>query len=301
MNYTLHQLRVFQKVVDCRSITKAAESLNMTQPAVSIQLKNLQEQFDMPITELLGRQLQITDFGQELYQIATKILEEVDFIDYRTKQYKGLLAGKLKISSVSTGKYILPYFLKGFIDENEGVDIDIDVTNRREVVLSLEKNEVDFAIINVIPEHIELKDEILMPNKLYLVGSGKTEDNTDISALPLIHREEGSGTRLIMQRFFDLNKYNPKYRFQLRSNEAVKQAVIAGLGYSLLPLVSIKNELENGQIKIIEKDGIPIDNQWRLVYLKNKRLSPVAKAFLEYIQTNKMNIEEKFFSWIKKF
>ena len=94
MNYTLHQLRVFQKVVDCRSITKAAESLNMTQPAVSIQLKNLQEQFDMPITELLGRQLQITDFGQELYQIATKILEEVDFIDYRTKQYKGLLAGK---------------------------------------------------------------------------------------------------------------------------------------------------------------------------------------------------------------
>jgi len=301
MNYTLHQLRVFQKVVDCRSITKAAEALNMTQPAVSIQLKNLQEQFDMPITELLGRQLQITDFGQELYQIASKILEEVDFIDYRTKQYKGLLAGKLKIASVSTGKYVLPYYLKGFIDENEGVDIDIDVTNRREVVLSLEKNEVDFALINVLPEHIELKEELLMPNRLYLVGDGKGDFTSDISALPLIHREEGSGTRLIMQRFFDLNKYNPKYRFQLRSNEAVKQAVIAGLGYSLLPLVSIKNELENGQIKIIQKEGFPIDNQWRLVYLKNKRLSPVAKAFLEYIQTNKEGIVQKVFSWMDKY
>ncbi len=140
-----------------------------------------------------------------------------------------------------------------------------------------------------------------MPNRLYLVGAGKGDFTSDISTLPLIHREEGSGTRLIMQRFFDLNKYNPKYRFQLRSNEAVKQAVIAGLGYSLLPLVSIKNELENGQIKIIQKEGFPIDNQWRLVYLKNKRLSPVAKAFLEYIQTNKEGIVQKIFSWMDKY
>ncbi len=301
MNYTLHQLRVFQKVVDCRSITKAAESLNMTQPAVSIQLKNLQEQFDIPITELLGRQLQITDFGMELYQIVSKILEDVDFIDYKTKQYKGLLAGKLKIASVSTGKYVLPFYLKGFIDANEGVDVDIDVTNRRAVILSLEKNEVDYAMINVLPEHIELKEELLMSNRLYLVGDRNGNFDLDLNTLPLIHREEGSGTRLIMQRFFDLNKYNPKYRFQLRSNEAVKQAVIAGLGYSLLPLVSIKNELENEQIKIIKKEGFPIDSHWRLVYLKNKRLSPVAKAFLDYIQDNKVNIVEKYFSWMKQY
>ena len=301
MNYTLHQLRVFQKIVDCRSITKAAESLNMTQPAVSIQLRNLHEQFDIPITELLGRQLQITDFGMELYQIVSKILEDVDFIDYKTKQYKGLLAGKLKIASVSTGKYVLPFYLKGFIDANEGVNVDIDVTNRRVVILSLEKNEVDFALINVLPEHIELKEELLMSNRLYLVGDRNGNFDLDLNTLPLIHREEGSGTRLIMQRFFDLNKYNPKYRFQLRSNEAVKQAVIAGLGYSLLPLVSIKNELENEQIKIIKKEGFPIDSHWNLVYLKNKRLSPVAKAFLEYIQTNKADIVEKVLSWMKKY
>lgn len=301
MNYTLHQLKVFQKVVDCRSITKAAESLNMTQPAVSIQLKNLQEQFDIPITELLGRQLQITDFGMELYQIVSKILEDVDFIDYQTKQYKGLLAGKLKIASVSTGKYVLPFYLKAFIDANEGVDVDIDVTNRRAVILSLEKNEVDYALINVLPEHIELKEELLMSNRLYLVGDRNGNFDLDLNTLHLIHREEGSGTRLIMQRFFDLNKYNPKYRFQLRSNEAVKQAVIAGLGYSLLPLVSIKNELENEQIKIIKKEGFPIDSHWRLVYLKNKRLSPVAKAFLDYIQDNKVNIVEKYFSWMKQY
>ena len=160
--------------------------------------------------------------------------------------------------------------------------------------------EVDFAIINVVPEHLELIEELLLPNRLYLAVSGKQE-NPDLNKMPLIHREEGSGTRLLMQRFFDLNKYNPKYRFQLRSNEAVKQAVIAGLGYSLLPLVSMRNELENGQINTVKKDGFPIDNQWRLVYLKNKRLSPVAKAFLEYIKLNKVKIINEEFSWMEKY
>jgi LysR family transcriptional regulator, low CO2-responsive transcriptional regulator len=301
MNYTLHQLRVFQKVVEFKSITKAAESLNMTQPAVSIQLKNLQEQFDMPITELLGRQLQITDFGMELYQIAGRISDEVDLIDYRTTQYRGLLAGKLKLASVSTGKYVIPHYLKGFLNEHDGIDLELDVTNRRHVIQALERNEVDFALMTILPENLKIEEELLLLNKIILVGANSIEDNENIFELPLIYREEGSGTRLTMQQFFESHNHKPKKRFQLQSNEAVKQAVIAGLGYSILPLVSLKNELKEEQIKIINGIDLPIVNEWKLVWLKNKRLSPIAKAFLEYVQTNKEQIEASVFSWMNKF
>jgi LysR family transcriptional regulator, low CO2-responsive transcriptional regulator len=303
MNYTLHQLRVFQKVVQLKSITKAAEALNMTQPGVSIQMKNLQEQFDMPLTELLGRQLQITNFGRELYAIATRILEEIDLIDYKTKQYKGVLAGKLKFASVSTGKYIIPYFLKGFLDMYNGVDLSLDVTNRREVIANLEKNEVDFALINLIPEHLDLEKEVLMPNKLYLLGGAelKIDEAQNLMNLPLIYREEGSGTRQQMQSFFDNKGVKPQIRLQLKSNEAVKQAVLAGLGYSVIPLVSLKNELKGKQVQIIPTEGFPLQAQWHLVWLKQKRLSPVAAAFLDYIRENKNNIIEKEFSWMSQY
>lgn len=303
MNYTLHQLRVFQKVVQLKSITKAAEALNMTQPGVSIQMKNLQEQFDMPLTELLGRQLQITDFGGELYAIATRILEEIDLIDYRANQYKGVLAGKLKIASVSTGKYIIPYFLKGFLDLYNGVDLSLDVTNRREVIANLEKNEVDFALITLIPEHLDLEKEILMPNKLYLLAGAEVnpDEARDLMNLPLIYREEGSGTRQQMQSFFDNKGVKPQVRLQLKSNEAVKQAVLAGLGYSVIPLVSLKNELKEKQVQIIPVEGFPLEAQWHLIWLKQKRLSPVATAFLDYIRENKNNIIEKEFSWMSPY
>ena len=301
MNYTLHQLRVFQKVVELKSITKAAEALNMTQPAVSIQLKNLQEQFDMPITEIFGRQVHITDFGMELNEVAGRILDEVELIDYMSKQYKGLLAGKLKIASVSTGKYVIPYFLKGFLDMHKGVKLDFDVTNRREVIANLEKNDIDFAVMAVEPEHINLNEEIIMPNTLFVVGSNENSELTLKDEVSLLHREEGSGTRIIMLNFFDKKGINTKLRMQLRSNEAVKQAVIAGLGISVLPVVSMKNELENGQVKIINVEGFPLKSDWKLVWLKNKRLSPVANAFLDYIKENKEEIFRKEFSWMERY
>lgn len=300
MNYTLHQLRVFQKVVEFKSITKAAESLNMTQPAVSIQLKNLQEQFDMPITEIIGRQLQVTDFGMELYKVAGRILIEVELIDYMSNQYKGLLAGKLKISSVSTGKYVIPFFTSGFLKEHEGIKLDLDVTNRRDVIKVLEKNEVDFALVSIVPDHLDLLEEPLMANKLFLTSSAP-EDIQSLENVSLIHREDGSGTRINMQNFFEKMGVNPKVRMQLRSNEAVKQAVMAGLGLSILPLVSMKNEIYANQLKLIDFDGFPIEKVWKLVWLKNKRLSPVAKAFLEYVRNKKSEIISREFSWMDAY
>ena len=156
MNYTLHQLQIFLKIAELKSITKASEALHLTQPAVSIQLKNFQDQFPIPLTEVVGRQLYITDFGMEIAKAAEKILNEVHAINYKTLAFKGQLSGRLKISVVSTGKYVMPYFLSDFMKQNKGVDLIMDVTNKSRVVESLENNEVDFALVSVLPKNLKV-------------------------------------------------------------------------------------------------------------------------------------------------
>ena len=162
MNYTLHQLNVFLTVAEHGSITKAAEALHLTQPAVSIQLKNLQDQFDIPLTEVLGRQLYITDFGKEIVEASQNIINEVQVINQKLITFKDQIAGKLKISVVSTGKYIMPYFLTDFLQENPGVELKMDVTNKASVVSSLEKNEVDFSLVSIPPQRLALERITLM-------------------------------------------------------------------------------------------------------------------------------------------
>ena len=173
MNYTLHQLRVFLKVAENQSITKASEELCLTQPAVSIQLKKLQDQFSIPLTEVIGRKIYITDFGKEIAAAAENILNQVDAINYKTMQYKDQLAGKLRVSVASTGKYVMPYFLSGFMNAHRGVDLNMDVTNKTYVVKSLENNEVDFSLVSIIPDQLDIYQEPLLQNKLFLVGSPK--------------------------------------------------------------------------------------------------------------------------------
>ena len=151
MNYTLHQLRIFQQVVQNLSITKAAEELHLTQPAVSIQLKNFQDQFDLPLFEVISKRIYITDFGKEIAEAADKILTEVHAINFKMHAHQGELTGKLKMSVVSTGKYIAPYFIADFIRQHQGVELLMEVTNKAHVINSLEKNEVDFSLVSVLP------------------------------------------------------------------------------------------------------------------------------------------------------
>jgi DNA-binding transcriptional LysR family regulator len=294
MNFTIHQLQIFLKVVQKKSITKASEELFMTQPAVSIQLKKLQDQFEIPITEVIGRQLYVTDFGLEIAEIAEKVILELDAINFKTKAYQGIMTGKLKISSVSTGKYVIPYFLSGFIEKHSGIDLILDVTNKSKVIESLRNNEIDFALVSVVPDKMEIEQEMLISNKLYLVGSTKIKDLKK----PLIYREVGSATRTAMENFFDLQDIdNQRKRMELTSNEAVKQAVIAGLGNSLMPVIGIRNELINNELYIIPSKGLPIQTEWRLIWLKGKKLSPVNRAFLDFVRTEKNKIIGEKFNW----
>ena len=152
MNYTIHQLKIFVKITEKGSITRAAEELHLTQPAVSIQLKNLQEQFDIPLIEIIGRKIHITDFGNEIAEVSKKILAQVEEIKHKKFAYKGLFYGKLHISVVSTGKYVIPYFLADFHATHSGIDLKIDVTNRSEVLNSFKNNDSDFSLVSVMPE-----------------------------------------------------------------------------------------------------------------------------------------------------
>ena len=307
MNYTLHQLQIFLKVTQLKSITKASEALFLSQPAVSIQLKKFQDQFSIPLTEVVGRQLYVTDFGLEIAEAAEKILNEVQAINYKTLSFKGQVAGRLKLSIVSTGKYVMPYFLSDFTNANKGVDLYIDVTNKSSVIKSLERNEVDFALVSVIPDQLNLERVQLMENKLFLIGGTKPKFNKKVGSrkifeeYPLLYREEGSATRNAMEAFLSSKNLSTRKTMELTSNEALKQAVIAGLGLSIMPLIGIKNELKNGDLQIIPFEGLPIVTNWNLVWQKSKKLSPTAMAYLDFIRTEKDRIIQENYDWYKAY
>lgn len=302
MNYTLHQLHIFLKVSELRSITKASEAMHLTQPAVSIQLKNFQDQFPIALTEVVGRQLYITDFGMEIAEATQKILNEVHAINYKTLAYSGQLSGQLKLSIVSTAKYVMPYFLSDFMNEHTGVDLIMDVTNKSKVVESLEKNKVDFALVSVLPKKLKIDKIELMQNSLNFVASTKLELKKGTSRkklfeeFPLIYREPGSATRTAMENYISKNKFSVRKKMELTSNEAVKQAVISGLGCSIMPLIGIRDELLSKKLQVIEVKGLPILTSWNLIWLKSKKLSPAALAYLEFLRNEKERIIQEEFS-----
>jgi DNA-binding transcriptional LysR family regulator len=305
MNYTLHQLEIFRKIAELQSVTKASEHLFLTQPAVSIQLKNFQAQFNLPLFEIVGRKLYITEFGEEISETAFKILEQVENIKYKSAIFKGKIAGKLNISIVSTAKYTMPYFLSDFIKTNEMVSLTIDVTNKMTVLRSLENNECDFAMVSTIPEKLNIDRIELMKNKLYFVAnkdfnpSKKKVLLKDLNKSLFIFREPGSATRLAMEKYLVKHKIVIEKEMELTSNEAVKQAIIAGLGISIMPIIGVKNELQNGDLQIIEMTDFPLETNWNLIWLKSKNLSLVAKAFKKHLEENKEKIIKQHFTWFK--
>jgi DNA-binding transcriptional LysR family regulator len=276
----------------------------MTQPAVSIQLKNFQDQFEIPLFEVISRRMHITSFGQEVAASAKEILFQADLLRHKALKFKGALTGTLKLSVVSTGKYVIPFYLKPFLDANPGVDLQMDVTNKELVVESLGRNEIDFALVSILPERLNVDSISLLDNSLYLIGD-RSFSNTkkisirDLAKHPLIMREPGSGTRQRMEQFLKTHHVKLDRKFELTSNEAVKQAVKAGLGLSIMPLIGLKHELEAGELKMLKISGLPVHTAWQLISLKGKRHGPVAEAFGTYIMAHKTEIAEQHFDWLK--
>jgi DNA-binding transcriptional LysR family regulator len=169
----------------------------------------------------------------------------------------------------------------------------LDVTNKTKVVESLRQNEIDFALVSVLPENLNIEEEILIENKLYFVGN-QPHRNPD---KPLIYREQGSATRMAMEQYVKAHKGKERKRMELTSNEAVKQAVVAGLGDSIMPLIGIRNELLNGELYLLPAKGLPLKTDWRLIWLKGKKFSPVAAAYLAFVTQEKTRILKDHFQW----
>ncbi len=201
----------------------------------------------------------------------------------------------------------MPYFLADFMQQHSGIELIMDVTNKNKVVDSLENNEVDFALVSILPATLNVEKLDLLQNKLYLVGNTKVKFKKGIKLqeilkdLPLFFREKGAGTRQTMESFIERNDISVLKKTELTSNEAVKQALLAGLGYSIMPLIGIRNELHNNELQIIPMKGLSIKTTWSLIWLKGKKHAPVSSSFLEYLKKEKSHIVRHAFSWYEEY
>jgi DNA-binding transcriptional LysR family regulator len=292
MNLTFRQLYIFQTVAKYLSFTRAARELFLTQPAVSIQVKQLEEQLGLPLFDQIGKKIYLTQAGQELYTYNRKLLDLLKEVEMVMGELKGLKRGKLALSGVTTTEYLLPSLLGIFRQIYPDIQVSLEVTNRAHVLQRFANNEIDLAVMGQPPEELNLTGEPFLPNQLLLVASPShpltREKQIPLSRLAsetFLVREPGSGTRMALERLFKEAGLSLRIGLELGSNEAIKQAVQAGLGLGVLSVYALSLELMGGKLVALNAEGFPLQRYWYLVYLAEKRLSPAACAFKEFLQT----------------
>lgn len=290
MNITLRQLRVFAAVTRHRSFTRAAEELCLTQPAVSMQVKQLESQLDAALFEQLGRKIFLTEMGKEVYQYSRNILQQLDELQGVLSSMKGLDKGRLKISVASTANYFIPALLAGFCQRHPKITVSLDVTNRETLLNQLADNEVDLVVMGQPPKDADLGYEPFLENPLVIVAPPEhplaKKKKIPLNALAqeiFLVREPGSGTRIAMERFFSQRGVHITTGMEVGSNEAIKQSVQAGLGLGLLSRDTVEMELTLGRLVILPVSDFPIMRHWYVVHRQGKRLSAIATAFKDYL------------------
>ena len=294
MSYTLHQLHIFAAVAQQKSMTKAAERLQMSQPAVSIQVKKLQDHFGIDLFEVIGKQLYLTEAGRELYHAQILVQQSLKNAEMNLSQLRGAMIGSLNIAAVSTAKYVMPYILGAFQKQNANISISLKVSNREEVITALRENNCDFAVFSQLPNDLALDYTDLIDNPLVFAAAKdhpKLRKRLKVAELKdeaLVLREKGSGTRMVMEELFEKEDIRINPVMELSTNEGVKHAIMAGIGISLVSEFSLRLEKVHGQIGILNVAGFPINSTWKLVHLKGKSLSPLAQTFKTYIQQTEL-------------
>jgi len=287
---TLRQLKVFEAVARHRSFSRAAEELHLTQPAVSMQVKALEAQAGLPLFEQIGKRIHLTEAGETLQRHGRTIDDELRAADEALDAMRGLQQGRLAISVVSTAKYVAPPLLAQFLGAHPGVALRLAVDNREEVLRQLVDNEVDLAIIGRPPEGLEITAEafaqhphvIIAPVQHPLAGRRRIPLERLVDETFIV-REPGSGTRGLLERLFASHGLALNVSMEMASNESIKQAVLAGMGISLLSLHTVGLELETGRLVMLDVEGLPVVRQWHVAHLARKRLSPVGLACKRFL------------------
>lgn len=298
---TLRQLQVFEASVRLGSFSRAAEELFVTQPTVSMQIKKLADSLGLPLFEQVGRNVRPTDVGKELYESCRRIFENLANLEMKISDHKGMKRGRLRLGVVTTAKYFVPEVLGEFCRKYPGIDVSLKVSNRDRIIERLTSYEDDLYIMGQAPgEAMDIISYPFAPNPLVVLAprDHPLHDQKDIplsriAEEPLILREPGSGIRDATLRQFESEGLTPKVRMELGSNEAIKHAVVGGLGVAVLSLHTLSLEGPDGPVGLLDVKGFPIMRQWHLVYPKGKELSLVADAFLEFSLDVEPRMREK--------
>ena len=288
---TLRQLEVFETITRLGSFTRAAEDLCVTQPTVSMQIKKLTDAIGLPLFEQIGKKMYLTEAGRELHQACHGIFEHLTQFEMIAADMKGLKAGKLRLAVVTTAEYFAPRLLGMFCQQYPEIEVSLEVSNRKHILDRLANNMDDLYILDLPPENDEIIVQSFLQNPLVVLASvnhplaNKKKITLErIAEEPFIFRENGSGTRIETESFVAKQGLKLKTRMTLGSNEAIKQAILGGLGISVLSRHTLTLDSHKDQLAILDVNGFPINCQWHYAYPSGKKLSIVAQTFLAYLQ-----------------
>jgi DNA-binding transcriptional LysR family regulator len=290
MNFTFRQLKLFESVARNSSFTRASEELYLTQPAVSTQIKQLEDEAGMPLFERMGKKIFLTEAGREMYEFSRSIAKKFDDVSMVLGEMKGIKRGHLDIAVTSTGKYFAPYLLAAFCKQHSGITVNLDVTNRETLLRQLADNIPDMVIMGSPPEGMDLVASSFMSNPLVVIAP-PDHALADTRRIPLqrmlqesfIVRERGSGTRNAIERFLEQRGLTMTTTMEMSRNEAIKHAVMAGLGLGIVSIHTLEMELKLERLVILNVEGFPILKDWYIVHRSGKRFSATAQAFKEFV------------------
>ncbi len=287
---TLHQLRIFEAIARRKNFTRAAEELFLTQPTVSAQIKQLTDIVGMPLFEQIGKRIFLTATGEALYKTGQNIREQLALFEMTIADMQGFKKGNLRISTASTTMYFMPRFLGPFCHRYPGIDVSMQVKNRENILERLAENLDDLYVFGQLPENIDAVSYPFLANPLVVVAprdhplAGKKKIPLQrLAEEQFIMREVGSGTRIATERLFKQHGIPIRVRLELGSNEAIKQAIIAGLGIAVLSAHVLVLDNASGEFNILDVEGFPLRRHWYAVHPTGKQLSIVARAFLDYL------------------
>lgn len=289
-NVSLRQLEAFETVVRLQSFSRAADALHLTQPTVSMQIKKLAEAFGAPLVEHVGKRFFLTQAGEEVYACCQTVLESLRKANMNLAHFSGITKGRLRLSVVTTAEYFAPRVLGAFCDKFPGIDIDLRVLNRQQLLQRLADNLDDLYILGQPPGELDLQGSRFLENPQVPLAAAShplaKERNISLQRFadePMIVREQGSGTRKAVEQIFGDASLRLDIRMELGSNEAIKQAVAGGLGVSVLSRHTLLELGESPLLAVLDVQGFPIKRHWHVAYPSGKRLSPVAQAFYDFL------------------
>jgi DNA-binding transcriptional LysR family regulator len=287
----LPQLTVFEAIARLGSFTRAAEELFLAQPTVSVQIKKLTETVGLPLFEQIGKRVHLTESGRELYAACQTIFKTFLHLEDTFSDLRGLKSGRLQLAVITTGKFFAPRMLAAFVQRHPGVEVSLQIHNRQTLIERLADNEDDLYIFANPPQEPEVVTQMILPNPLVVFARADhplaREKNIPFERFaqePFLIREPGSGTRMVAQRLFEQRGLKPWIRMELSSNEAIKQAILAGLGISILSRYTLGLDVEQTQLVTLDVEGFPLEHHWYFVYPSGKQLSLVAKTFMDFVR-----------------